>query len=184
MEEVFKDLSAHMIKGLMIYDKLSSYYCFLGFKGFKRLCEYYYYKQNIKYRKLQKYYTEVHSKLIPEEKIEDPAIIPESWYKYKREDVDTNTKRSSLETGLKAWVGWCKDTKKLFEENIKTLIDNGHIADADFINMYLKDTAKELKLAERMLLDYSCTNYDPIFIIEEQQAMHDKYKAMLKDLKA
>ena len=29
LEEIYSELSAHMIKGLMIHDQMSNYYCFL-----------------------------------------------------------------------------------------------------------------------------------------------------------
>lgn len=100
VEEIFAEVSAHMIKGLMIHDQMSHYYCFLNLKGYSKCHKYHFLKENQDYMELNKYYLHHHSRLIKEKPIEDPKVIPNSWYAYNREDVDATTKRNAVKTGI------------------------------------------------------------------------------------
>ena len=48
----------------------------------------------------------------PFEDMNNPQAIPDSWYRYTRQEVDTGTKKSSVKAGVERWVKW---------ENILTL---------------------------------------------------------------
>ena len=51
-EEIFSNISAHMIKGIMFHAQMADYFDFLGLKGYKRLHEYHYFDESIMFRKL------------------------------------------------------------------------------------------------------------------------------------
>lgn len=180
MEEVFSKLSAHFIKGMMVHDQMARYYDFLGLKGYKRIHEYQFYEDSKTFRRINRYYINHHSKLVPEMRVEDPALIPESWYNYKREDVDPQTKRNSVEIGINKWVEWERTTKSELESAIKTLQDNGFMADAKWCQNILSKVSYELKKAERKLIELKGVSFDLIYITEEQQKVHDNYKEKMK----
>ena len=180
MEEIFSKLSAHFIKGMMVHDQMSRYYDFLGLKGYKRCHEHQFYEDAKIFRRINRYYINHHSKLVPEMRVEDPALIPESWYNYSRLDVDTQTKRNAVELGMRKWVEWEKTTKKELETSIKLLQDNGYIEDSIWVSNILSKVSYELKKAERKLIELQSVNFDVIYISEEQQHIHDKYKKSIK----
>ena len=180
MEEIFSKLSAHFIKGMMVHDQMSRYYDFLGLKGYKRCHEHQFYEDAKIFRRINRYYINHHSKLVPEMRVEDPALIPESWYNYSREDVDPQTKRNSVESGINKWVEWERTTKRELESAIKTLQDNGFIEDAMWLRNILKKVSYELKKAERHLIELKGVSFDLIYITEEQEKVHDKYKEKMK----
>lgn len=180
MEEVFSKLSAHFIKGMMVHDQMARYYDFLGLKGYKRIHEYQFYEESKVFRRINRYFINHHSKLIPEMRVDDPALIPESWYNYKREDVDGQTKRNAVETGMRKWVEWEQTTKTEIESAIKMLYDNGFVADANWVKNILKKVCYELKKAERKLIELQSVSFDLILITEEQEKVHDKYKGKIK----
>ena len=182
MEEIFKALASHYIKGMMVHDKLATYYDFLCLRGYKRCHEYQFYKDTLAYRSIQRYYINIYGRLIPDERIDEPMIIPDSWYRYIREDVDGNTKKNAVETGMKKWVEWEQETKSKLEDAVTTLHKNGNVSDALFVNKLLKDVCHELKCAERCIINLASSNYDMVHIIEEQTAIHDYYKAKMKRL--
>ena len=175
MEVIFERLSAHFIEGMMIHDQFANYYDFLGFRGYKRCHEYHFLSETMSYRKLNRYYINHHGKLIPEMEVDDPNVIPGSWIRYKREDVDTSTKRNAVETAIKRWVSWEKETKSMLEEGIKSLCEAGKMADAMFLKKFLKSVDCELKYAERKMIELQDVNYDIGFIMQEQECIHDKY---------
>ena len=115
VEEIYSNISAHMVKGLMIHDQMASYYYFLNLEGYGKCHEYHYWEESKNYLCLKKYYFKHHEKLIKEKSIENPQIIPSSWINYTKEQVDINTKRSSVKSGLEKWISWEEETKKLYE---------------------------------------------------------------------
>ena len=119
LEEIYRDLSAHMIKGLMVHDELANYYGFLGLDGYRCCHEYHYMAENCGYKKLNKYFIHHHNKLIPYKDIDNPNVIPDSWYRYAREDVDNATKENAIKRGLSIWLEWEKETKRLYQNMYK-----------------------------------------------------------------
>ena len=179
-DEIFSELSAHMIKGMMIHDQMANYYDFLSLRGYKRCHEYHFKKETCGYRRINRYYINHFGRLIAEKKVEDPEAIPSSWYRYSRKEVDANTKRSAVRTAIEKWVVWEKETKTLYQSAVKDLRDNGDEAAALFIEEYVKDVDCELKYAERKALDLDAVDYSLAYIIGEQTHIHDKYKRKMK----
>lgn len=180
VEETFSELSAHMIKGLMIHDQMADYYDFLSLSGYKRAHEYHYKKEMCSYRKLHRYFINHFGRLIEERRIEDPEIIPSSWLRYTRKEVDAGTKRNAVKNAIEKWVSWEKETKALFEKSFRDLSAANETAAAIFIQDFIKDVDCELKFAERKQLELEAVDYSLAFIISEQKRLHDKYKRKTK----
>lgn len=166
--EVYSNISAHQIKGLMIHSQMADYYRFLGLPEYAKCHEHHYKKESCNWRKLSRYYIEHHNKLIEEMPIDNPKTIPQTWYQYTRQAVDVNTKKKAIRTGLNMWHDWESDTKIMYERYISDLIDNGHIADAMFVKRFLHDVDKELTKVEAYLLNKESAEYDMPLIISEQ----------------
>ena len=166
--EIFSDLAAHMIKGLMTHSQLADYYRFLGLPSYADCHEEHYKKESRNWRKLAKYYIEHYNRLVPEKAVDDPKIIPDGWFNATRQEVDTNTIRKSVQKGLETWVTWEKDTKKLYETHYMNLIDNGDVAAAMFLKKYICDVDDELAEAEEWHLYKKATDYDIGHLIGEQ----------------
>ena len=180
VEEIFSHLAAHMIKGLMIHDQIATAYGFLNLCGYKKCHEYHYFEESYNYRCLQDFYLNTYHKLIPEEKIENPAVIPSSWYKYSKIDVDANTKRSAVRDMMKKWVDWEQDTKTFLESSYKQLYDQNEICAALKIAALLKDVSKEWQYASEKHINLETSGYDISAIIAEQQPLCKKYWEKMK----
>lgn len=174
-EEIFTKLSEHMIKGLMVHEQLANYYDFLNLPGYRDCHEYHYMKESCAYRKLCRYYVNHYNKLIPETEFDNPEVIPESWYRYERKSVDSSTKKSAVKVGLEKWVEWETETKELYQEMYKEMMNNGSVASAKFLCEYIEDVDKELKNATKYWLNKEAVNYDMDVIIMEQQEKSAKY---------
>lgn len=177
--EVFSELSAHFIKGMMVHDQLAQYYDFLSLRGYKRYHEYQFKHDSCAYRKINRFYINHYNKLITEKPVNDPNIIPESWYRYSREDVDAETKRVAIKNGITEWIKWETATLVKLQQSQLDLYDDGEVASAMFINKFIKDVECELKCAKRMYLDLSAVDFDMCYILDKQTGIHDKYKKML-----
>ena len=182
IEEVYEKLSAHMITGMMIHEHFANYYDFLNLKGYKKCHEYRYLDETLQYRKLCRYYLNHHDKLICESKLENPEIIPKSWYNYRRRDADTAIKIGAIKDGLAKWIEWETDTKKLYSEMYKILLDHGCVADSIFVSEMIKEVDDELKLATDEMISKEAICFDISEIVNEQSEMHHKYKKKIKHI--
>lgn len=180
LEEIYAEISAHMIKGIMIHEQFANYYDFLGLDGYKKCHEYHYLEESCAHRELNRYFINHYNKLIPERPIENPNIIPNNWFSHTRQDVDPSTKMNAIKNGLEKWVEWERDTKKLYEEMYKELIDINEIASAMKIQEFICDVDEELEKAEQYHLNKKAINYDLSEIVAEQKSKHDKYKKEMK----
>lgn len=171
-----------MIEGLMIHEELANYYDFLGLEGYKRCHEYHYIMETLNYRSLCRYFINHHNMLIPDTKVDTPDVIPESWYSHTRDDVDSATKKNAVKSGLVKWVTWERETKKLYEQMYKELMEIGEVASAMKIKEFICDVDCELKKAERYWLNKEAIGYDMVQIIDEQKRKHDKYKKKMKKM--
>ena len=166
--EIFKDISAHMIKGLMVHSQLADYYRFLGLKKYAKCHEKHFEEESHNWRCLSRYYIEHFNALIETERIDDPEVIPGDWFNYKRADVDIMTKRRAVENGLHEWIEWEKDTKRLYEDMYSELMNNNMIAAALFISQFICDVDKELSEAQGYHLYKKAVDYDMEHIVSEQ----------------
>lgn len=181
VEEIFKEISAHMIKGVMIHEQLSDYYDFLNLHGYKR-CHEYHAKCEMKgMRKLHRYFINHYNRLIEEDVIENPNVIPVSWYRYTRQDVETGTKRNAVKTAVEKWVSWEQETKDLYEKMYRELMELGEVTTANKLSCYIHDVDKELKYATRKHINLVNVDYDLMYILMEQDSLHDKYKEKMYD---
>ena len=152
----------------MIHSQLADYYRFIGLPGYADCHEKHYKKESCNWRKLSKYFVDHYNKLIIEKPIENPKIIPDEWFKAKRQDVDTSTIRKSVQRGLETWVNWESETKSLYETHFKNLMDNGDVAAAMFIKKFLCDVDDELAEATQWHLHKKATDYEIGHLIGEQ----------------
>ena len=181
-EEIFASIVNHQIRGVMFHAQMADYFDFLSLRGYKRLHECHYYEESCEFRSTCRYYINHYGKLISPGVTADPEVIPSGWLKYSRSDVDAGTKRTSTKKAFQMWVDWEKDTKKLYQQAWKDLMEIGDVASALFVKDMICDVDCELKCAERMELDLKSVDFSLDVIIPEQKCLHDKYKKKLKHL--
>ena len=180
VKDIFSEIIAHGIKGVMTHVQLSDYYDFLNLHGYKRCHEYHAICEMKDMEHLKKYYINHYNRLIEDKPIENPAVIPASWYPYSRQDIDVPTKRSAVKSGIESWVAWEKSTKNLYEQMYTELINIGEIASAEMIAKFIHKVDKELKWATRKHIDLVTADYSISYIMGEQDHLHDWYKNKIK----
>ena len=182
VEEIFSKLSAHMVKGLMIHSQMSEYYGFLGLKGYQECHKYHYFCENFNYRKLGEFYLSCYDKIIMEAPIENPHIIPETWFKYSKQDVNVNTRKSAIQAGMDKWIEWEKDTKKFYEQMYQELIKLDEVDSAYKLAEYIEDVSEELMKAKEKMIELVSTDYDIVMIMDRQDEIYKKYKRKIKEI--
>ena len=71
------------------------------------------------YREFITYYIDHQDRLVQDfspNSLTSFNIIPDNWYSYTRDDMDTNTRRNAVKSGIEKYVHWEKETKKFLED--------------------------------------------------------------------
>ena len=181
INEIFAHLNSHMIEGLMTHAQLSDYYDFLGLKGYAKCHNYHFYSEGTNYREISNYFLTHYQKLIPEQQIPNPHIIPDSWYNYTRQDVDENVRKAAIQTSFDRWEQWETETKKLYETLYQELINMEEIASAEYVKTLILDVSEELKDAQQFNLENKAINFDISVIMERQDYLYKKYQKKIKE---
>ena len=182
LEEIFAKISTHMAKGLLIHSQMASLYGFLNLRGYQRCQEYHYYEETKNYRCLQNFFLMYCNKLIQEEVVEQPNIIPSNWYKYPKMEVDINNKRSAVKDLMKKWVEWEKETKVLLELSYKQLYELGEINCAFKIGYFIEDVSKELADAQEQQISLESIGYDIVYMTDWQTDLYKQYCKKIKEI--
>lgn len=182
-EEIYKSISAHMIKGMMIHEQLMNYYNFLGLIGYNKCHEYHFLQETQGYINFKNYIMNHYHKLIPDSKLQNPYVIPQSWFNYQRKDVDVSTKKKAIKEGIDIWIKWETETKQLYEYVYRELINNGDVAFSIELSQYIKDVDYELAQAYQCWLDLKGVDYDMEYILTEQKELQLNYDKKINKIR-
>jgi len=171
INEIFTKLIHHMIKGLMVHDQLTDYYLFLDLEGYRLEQECKYENESTNYRELYKHFVTNHNMLINVGQIENPNIIPSSWYKYTRFDVDISTKKKGIENAFEEWKKWETASLKLYSEMYKELMNLNEVSSALYLKDLIEDVTEELREINSSILKLKAVDYDMTYIYEEQDRL-------------
>lgn len=182
IEEVFGQVSKHMIDGIMIHSQLADYYNFIGLKGYSKCHEYHFLTENNNFRKLCCYYIKHFNKLIPELPNDNPRVIPANWYNYSRVEVDGNTRKNAIQGGIEKWVNWEYKTKVFYQSMHSELMKLHEVAAAAELKKYISDVDYELAYAQQRHLEDKAIDYDIFDILAKQERIYEKYKKKIEKM--
>lgn len=180
VDDVFAEINARQIAALMMHDQMADYFDFLGLSGYKRLHLYQYFAESKEHRDVAHYYINHHGKLIPDRFEGNVQMIPESWRSANRMSVGKSTKQKAVEDGFSVYLGWEQATKDVYQKYATALREQGYVADAIFVDRLVEDVDNELECLERIITDLITSGYDPVYILESQKELHDKYKKKMR----
>lgn len=178
VEEIFSEVWAHQIEGVMFHDQMARYFEFLGLRGFQMEQELHFMQEATEQRVTNRYFVTHYKKLIPEKELKNPSVIPMGWYKYSQDDVDSATRRNAVKEAFEKWVAWETETKELYEKAVKELYDIGTVAGAITIEKLVADVDKELENARQEKIELESVGYDPTYIADIQRDVIPKYMGL------
>ena len=179
-KEIYSAINRRQIEALMFHDQMAALFSFLGLKGFKCMHEYQYMAESLEHRKIQNYYTEHHDKLICDEELNNPDIIPDDWYKHDRWDVTPSLRKQYVQRAMQWYKDWEDTTKTLYEKCAAALMSWGNTADFIMVKRLVCDVDKELKCLNALILELSATDYDIGQIMSYQHEYYYHYKERLE----
>ena len=170
-----------MIKGLTVHTNIARAFNFLNLPGFQYCHEYHYLSESRSFQKFSDFFLNHYNKLL-NLTIENSAIIPSTWYKYTKQDVDINTKKNAIKDLYQHWINWESETHNLLQEKYAELTEMKDIIGAQKILQLLLDVENELQSAKSKQLSLEAINYDLISIEDRQQFLCAQYKEAIKCL--
>ena len=179
---IYSEINTHMITALMLHDQMADLYDFLNLHGFKRMHEYQHIAESLERRKLKRYVLNHHNKLVMDENVDNPKVIPTEWYGYSRYDVSPQVRVQSLSKSFQRYRDWETLTKNKLCSASKMMFDLGYIADYEFVSELLKDVDVELKYLEWLDLKLKACDYDIQYVLEIQDELHEFYKEKMEKL--
>lgn len=180
--EIFSEIKAHQIDGVMFHDELSTLYDFMALQGYKRMHEYHALKEFCEMRGVSRYAVNHLNKMLADTSHSPVRIMPSGWKNATRFDMGENDRKAYVKEFFKKWREWEIQTKAFYEKKFKELTDNGYIACANKVNELICDVDKELKCLEREFLLISGTGFDMLFIAGRQDELHGEYETKEKDI--
>ena len=181
--DIFSDVSAHQIQGIMLHSSWSDYFAFLGLDGFKCLHEYRYMEESENMRMIRRYFIEHYNELPIDTRI-DSDISPYVPYSNEtRFAISSSTKQMHTQISLEGWVKWERESKQMFEQAYKELSDMGEIAGSNAVEKLVNETDKELCCAEQLLLQMKMTDFDTNVIVLEQERVKRKYCKLIEEFR-
>lgn len=185
-EEICKLVAQRLLQGCMNHQQFANYYDFLGLEGYKFFHDYHFFEEMHGYREFMSYYIEQYDKLITDyvsQSLTAFTIIPNNWYDYLREDMDINTRRSAVKSGIEKYLRWQKETKKFLEDMYSQCIQQGFIGMSICIKKHICSVEEQIQKANRTYLELKATDYDLPTIVSKQQYLIKKYKKKLCQIK-
>lgn len=156
-EEVFSQVASHIIEGVMVHDDLAQYYDFLAVPSYRDKHECHAKEEFKNYHKVCRHYMATHNQLLPNIRASQRDIIPESWMKYTRDDVDVATKKQGIKNGVMAWWEWERETKDFLKNMMIELPD---VEDRCVIRSLLDDVISEEKCAHEKYLQLKSVDFN------------------------
>ena len=181
-EDIFMALHDRQITALMFHTQSADLFDFLGLMGFKRMHEYQYFVESAEHRGICRYYINHHNKLLMGGHPEGPKVIPPEWGQHSRFDVTPQIRKQAIEKSFMDYQDWESETKALYSEYSKALMNLDCVADALKINELIKDVDQELKCLDRMILKLKSISFDAVGIMSMQDELHEYYREKTKSI--
>lgn len=174
--EIFQQISKRQVQALMFHDQMYDLFGFLNLKGFRQWHRHQYKTESDQFLNTKEYLMSTCNRLLDISDAGQPKLyIPESWYEYTRFEVTPQLIKQYTELAFNKYKDWEEDTKRIYEEFSKSLLDMGNVADAEMVNCLIKDVTCELNDLYGVLLRLKAVNYDIIYMLDMQPEFLDKY---------
>lgn len=206
LQQLYSELIDRMKQGVEMHEQLADYYGFLNLPGYQKCHEYQMLCELLTYRKAKDAYMKEYNQLVPASNMMNGManmaanngmnninngnngnynyreVIPQTWYKYTRYDVDSGTKRTAVKDGFKKWVDYEKDTKQFLTNMVQRLEQQNDRESARKLDYLIDHVQKEIETAEEKMMALENSGYDMNYILQQQEPMKAKYADKIRKL--
>lgn len=180
--KIFNEIGEMLIENIMRHEQFADMMDFLGCRGFKRIGEYHFFKESAELRGLHRYAINHCNKLVVEKNIPTPRIIPSSWEGVTRHQVDENTRKKYIRQLFMDWLDWEKEARVKYSAKYRELLDANYFHAAKKVEHLMEDNECEIKYLERMIIEYTAVDWNMLYLMQKQDALHECYKEKTKNI--
>ena len=168
LHEIYSALGNRMIGAMMIHSQLHQIFTLIDLLPDARKQQSQLEEETHGYAELNKYFCQFHHMVLeannpPQIDLLNLGILKKTSFELTPED-----KVYLIKYAMNEWINWEKESKVLYEDSYRNLIDISEIASADFVMRFVNDVSRELKDAETLFRIREGINWDLSTIYDKQ----------------
>lgn len=160
MDEIYADIARHMYQGMTLHDTLANYYSFLRLKKFADDQKCHFLEESDTYACFCEFAIKHRGRLITPFDVDDPSVIPSSWYQHSSDDVDISTAKTAIKNGFEVWIKWEEDTLELYSNYISEAFAHKDVLLASYVMDLYNDVSCEISKAKEVYNALKMTDWD------------------------
>lgn len=166
--EIFAQLSDRMVGAMMTHTQLTELFTFLDLTADVKRQKKQLHEETDGLLKLEKYFAQHHHMLITSENPPKVDILNVVMLKDENSKLSPDDRIYLIQYGMKEWIKWEEQSKIMYEDAYRNLIDISEVAAAEFVMQYVKDVDKELRDAELLYRVRDAIDWDLATIYDKQ----------------
>lgn len=174
VKEIYTALANRMVGAMMIHSQLVQIFAFVDLLPDMRKQESQLLEETHGYSELNKYFIQHHHNILVADNPPQIDILNNSLFNKFSDELTTEDKMYIIKYGMNEWIKWEKESKILYEDSYRNLIDISEVASADFVSRYVRDVDLELKEAEKIFRVREGINWDLSAIYDKQARVNKR----------
>ena len=146
--DIFQKLSDRMVGAMMVHTQLTELFTFIDLTADAKRQKKQFHEESDGLLRLEKYFAQHHNMLITAEHPPQIDLLSLDRLQKSNNKLTPDDKVYLIQYGMKEWIKWETESKIMYEDAYRNLVDISEIAAADFVLQYVKDVDKELKDAQ------------------------------------
>ena len=152
VHEIFAQISAHQVEGMMLHSDMADYFTFLGAEKMAQLHAERFCKEAKCMHKTHEYFITHYGEILRPNTVGAHSWIPEAWDNVRRAEVESGAREKAIREGVKIWHTWEKKTKERYQRAHIEMQQAGEVAAAMWLSMMICDADEEAANAETLLI--------------------------------
>lgn len=165
---IFTKLANRMVGAMMVHTQLTELFNFIDLKSDAKRQKKQLHEETDGLLKLEKYFAQHRHMLITSENPPKVDILNVVMLKDENSKLSPDDRIYLIQYGMEEWIKWEKQSKIMYEDAYRNLIDISEVAAAEFVMQYVKDVDKELRDAELLYRVRDAIDWDLATIYDEQ----------------
>lgn len=168
LHEIYTALANRMVGAMMIHSQLVQIFAFVDLLPDMRKQESQLLEETHGYSELCKYFIQHHHNILVADKPLQIDILNIPLFKKTVDELSSEDKSRLIQYGMNEWIKWEKQSKILYEDSYRNLVDISEVASAEFVMHYIRNVDLELKEAERIFRVREGINWNLDTIYDKQ----------------
>lgn len=165
---IFTKLANRMVGAMMVHTQLTELFNFIDLKSDAKRQKKQLHEETDGLLKIEKYAAQHHHILTTSNNPPQVDILNLSMLKQQNDELSPDNKIYLIQYAIKEWIEWERESKIIYEDAYRNLVDMSEIAAADFVLQYVRDVDKELRDAELLYRVRDAIDWDLATIYDEQ----------------